>query len=132
MALEALGRSVDRLIVDTSDNLEATRTRTARRQLTELYFWRATAAIALALMTMLNIEPIVRTVDSATGVHKPTALLYQSIFGLGFAVIAFAFTALVVQVTKLYRGVDMPAVERAVEVFVPLIAGLAGAALHQG
>jgi hypothetical protein len=132
MALEAVGRSVDRLIVDTSDNLEATRTGAARRRLTELYFWRAAAATALALLTMLNIEPLVRMVDSATGIHKPTALLYQSIFGLGCAVIAFAFTTLVVQLTKLYRGVDMPTVERAVEVFVPLIAGLAGATLHQG
>ncbi|MDQ6946294.1 MAG: hypothetical protein M3256_08460 [Actinomycetota bacterium] len=132
MALEAVGRSVDRLIVDTPDNLEATRTQAHRRRVTELYFWRAAVAIGVALLAMFNIEAIVGRIDGATGIHKPGALLFQSIFGLGCAVMAFALTTLVVHLAKVHRGIEMPRVERTAEVFIPLMAGLAGAILHQG
>jgi H+/Cl- antiporter ClcA len=132
MALEAMARGVDRLVIDSSDNLEAVRTRTARWQTTELYCWRTVVAIGLAVLVVFNIDHIVATIDSLTGIAKPTALLFQAIFGLGFAVIGYAAVTLVFALANLHRGLDMPKAERALEIFVPLVAGLAGAILHQG
>jgi hypothetical protein len=132
MALEAVGRSVDRLIVDTPDNLEAARSVTEQWVFTELYVWRAVLAIAAALLVMFNIDRIVAQLDAATGVAKPSALVFQAIFGLGCAVIAFASTTLMVELAKVHKRMEMPKLERAAEIFIPLVAGLAGAILHQG
>ncbi len=132
MALEAAGRSADRLIIDTRDNVEAARIAATRWRKTELYCWRAAAAIGAALLVMAKIDPIVAWIDAATGVVKPAALVFQGIFGLGCAVVAFAAVRLVLELIKLHKGFEMPRVERAAELFIPLVAGLAGAILHQG
>jgi hypothetical protein len=132
MALEAVGRSVDRLVVDTPDNLEAASTSLRRRLLTEIYFWRAVVVSGAALLVMFNIDIIVGQIDTLTGVAKPTSLVFQLIFGLNCAVIAFSLVSLAVALAKLHRGLDMPKLERAAEIFIPLFAGLAGAILHQG
>jgi hypothetical protein len=132
MAVEAVGRSVDRLIVDTPDNIGATQAGRARRLETELYVLRATVAIAAAVLVMFNINLLVSWIDSATGVSRPSALVFQGIFGLGSAVIAYALVNLVASLVRLHRGIDMPNVQRAAEVFIPLAAGLIAAILHQG
>lgn len=132
MALEAAGRNADRLVVDTVEELAAAGASSSKRRTTELYLWRASASVAATLFAMANVGPLVAWIDRVTGVAKPTALVFQGIFGLGCAVIAFAAVKLVVGLVKLHEDVEMRGLDNAAQLFIPLIAALAGTILHQG
>jgi len=71
-------------------------------------------------------------IDATTGVTKPSPLVFQGLFGLAVAVIAFAVVTMSLELLKLRRGVTHPAAERAAEIFIPIVAGLVGVILHQG
>lgn len=131
MALEAAGRNAGRLVVDTPEDLEAAGAAAFRRRTTEVYLWRAAASVAATLFVISQIDSIVAWIDRVTGVSKPTALVVQGIFGLGCAVIAYATVKLVVGLVKLHKNVEMRGLDGAAELFIPLIALLAGAILHQ-
>jgi len=132
MAFEAAGRNVDRLVIDTVEELAAAGVGSSKLRTTELYLWRASASVAATVFAMANIDPLVAWIDRVTGVATPTGLLFQGIFGLGCAVIAFAAVKLVVGLVKLHRDVEMRGLDNAAQLFIPLIAALAGTMLHQG
>jgi len=132
MALEAAARNADRLVVDTVEELAAAGASSSKRRTTEVYLWRASSSVAATLFAMANIDPLVAWIDRVTGIATPSALVFQAIFGLGCAVIAFAVVKLVVGLVKLHKDVEMRGFDSAVELFIPLIAALAGAILHQG
>lgn len=131
MALEAAGRNADRLVIDTVEELAAAGVSYSKRRTTELYFWRASASVAATLIAIANVGALVAWIDWVTGVAKPTPLVFQGIFGLGCAVIAFAGVRLVVGLVKLHKDVEMRGLDNAAQLFIPLIAALAGTILHQ-